>query len=304
MEDSSIARKDLKMGESGEVQGVRYDLHDDEGGLRKALESFPTAGVVGLDTETFWERASNRSSVSLVQLAAAEGSIIVADVLATGIEPLRPALESPELFMVAHNARFDQMILSGAGVQAAGLIDTLQMARMTLRLPSYSLAAVVEHLFGLPLDKTFQKSNWRRRPLSKSQVSYAALDALIVLRVYEELKSRLTGEGRFEEALRASTLSNQPSQAAPRQKRPKIELSPQLSAEEKRVVRKLKAWRLGRAQSENVPAYMVCQDRTLEHLVRVRPETLEALGGVYGLGSAKITRFGEDLLKALREACS
>lgn len=291
------------MGESGEVHGVRYFLHDDESGLRKALDSFPSGGVVGLDTETFWDRSSNRSSVSLVQMAAAEGAILVADVLATGIEPLRPALESPELFMVAHNARFDQMVLSGAGVQTAGLIDTLQMARMTLRLPSYSLAAVVEHLFGLPLDKTYQTSNWKRRPLSKAQVSYAALDALIVLRVYEELKSRLTDEGRFEEALRASTLSNQPSQGA-RQKRPKIELSPPLSAEEKRVVRKLKAWRLARAQTENLPAYMVCQDRTLEHLVRVRPETLEALAGVYGLGSSKITRFGEDLLKALRDACS
>lgn len=291
------------MGESGEVQGVRYCLHDDESGLRKSLDTFPAEGVVGLDTETFWDRPSNRSSVSLVQLAPAEGEILVADVLAAGIEPLRPALESPELFMVAHNARFDQMVLSGAGIQPAGLIDTLQMARMSLRLPSYSLAAVVEHLFGLPLDKTYQTSNWRRRPLSKAQVSYAALDALIVLRVYDELKSRLTSEGRFEEALKSSTLSNQPSQGA-RKKRPKVELSPPLSADEKRVVRKLKAWRTERAQSENVPAYMVCQDRTLEHLVRVRPETLEALGGVYGLGSAKITRFGEDLLKALRDACS
>ena len=291
------------MGASGEVQGVRYCLHDDESGLRKTLDTFPSEGVVGLDTETFWDRPSNRSSVSLVQIAPAGGEILVADVLATGIEPLRPALESPELLMVAHNARFDQMVLSGAGVQAAGLIDTLQMARMTLRLPSYSLAAVVEHLFGLPLDKTYQTSNWRRRPLSKAQVSYAALDALIVLRVYDELKSRLTAEGRFEEALRASTLSSRPSQGA-RKKRPKVELSPPLSAEEKRVVRKLKAWRLERAQTENLPAYMVCQDRTLEHLVRVRPETLEALGGVYGLGSAKITRFGEDLLKALRDACS
>jgi ribonuclease D len=292
------------MGESGEVHGVRYCLHDDESAVREALDSFPKEGVVGLDTETFWDRSSNnRSSVSLVQLAAAEGEILVVDALATGIEPLRPALESPGLLMVAHNARFDRMVLSGAGVQTAGLIDTLQMARMTLRLASYSLASVVEHLFGLPLDKTYQTSNWRRRPLSKAQVSYAALDALIVLRVYEELKTRLTLEGRFEEALKASTLSDRPSQGT-RQKRPKIELTPPLNAEEKRVVRKLKAWRLMRAQTENVPAYMVCQDRTLEHLVRVRPETLEALGGVYGLGSAKITRFGEDLLKALRDACS
>jgi ATP-dependent DNA helicase RecQ len=49
---------------------------------------------------------------------------------------------------------------------------------------------------------------------------------------------------------------------------------------------------------------MVCPDRTLEQLARDMPETLEALASVYGLGESKISKFGEELLKALREACS
>jgi ATP-dependent DNA helicase RecQ len=65
----------------------------------------------------------------------------------------------------------------------------------------------------------------------------------------------------------------------------------------------LKRWRLERANAQRVPAYMICPDRTLEHLARVRPETLEALASIYGLGESKIKNFGEDLLKALRELC-
>jgi ATP-dependent DNA helicase RecQ len=48
---------------------------------------------------------------------------------------------------------------------------------------------------------------------------------------------------------------------------------------------------------------MICADRTLEHLARARPETLEALADIYGLGESKIKRFGEEMLRALRESC-
>jgi ATP-dependent DNA helicase RecQ len=51
-----------------------------------------------------------------------------------------------------------------------------------------------------------------------------------------------------------------------------------------------------------VAAYMICQDRTLEHLAMEKPETLEALQAIYGLGASRISRFGEELLEALRRA--
>ena len=75
-----------------------------------------------------------------------------------------------------------------------------------------------------------------------------------------------------------------------------------LTREEKRVVACLKEWRRARAHKERVPAYMICHDRTLEHLARARPTTLDALQSTHGLGEAKIARYGEDLLAALREA--
>ena len=68
------------------------------------------------------------------------------------------------------------------------------------------------------------------------------------------------------------------------------------------VVKALKLWRLERANTQRVPAYMICPDRTLEHLARSRPETLDALASIYGLGESKIKNFGEDLLQALRDA--
>ena len=282
---------------------IAYRFFSDEQSLREALADVPAEGVWGLDTETLWSRGNNNSQVSLIQIAAPAREVFVVDALAVGVEPLRTLLESPYPQMVAHHARFDQGVLAGAGIQAGGLIDTLQMARMSLSLASYSLASVTEHLFGVPLDKTLRTSNWGRRPLTKAQMAYAALDARMVLLVYEELKRRLEAEGRFDEVLRASTLG---ARVAPgkRTRRVTQALAPPLSPEEKRVVTRLKTWRLERARTQNVPAYMICPDRTLEHLARTRPETLAAMGEIYGLGSSKIEKFGAELLSALKDACS
>ncbi|HEX7314644.1 MAG TPA: HRDC domain-containing protein [Pyrinomonadaceae bacterium] len=274
--------------------------------LREAAEALGGERLIGLDTETCWDVKSNGQQLALVQLAPPVGDVLVADVLATGVEPLRPLLESPDVKMIAHNARFDEGVLRGAGVRAEGLIDTLRMSRMALTLGSHSLAALCEHLFGLPIDKTLQKSNWRRRPLTRAQIEYAALDARMALLVYGELSRMLTEEGRLELALRASEIMpSEPKEpgAEPRKKRklavPELILTP----EEKHIVKALKSWRLGLANTRRVPAYMICPDRTLEHLARARPETLEALADIYGLGESKIKKFGDELLRALRESC-
>jgi len=290
--------------ETRDTGGTTFRLLTETGAAREAVEPLLAEPLVGLDTETFWESAANRSKLSLVQVAAPQGDVLVIDALAVDVEIIRPLVESTSVRMAAHNARFDEMVLTGAGLRPAAFVDTLTMSRMSLRLPSHSLASVAEHLFGARLDKSFQKSNWRRRPLSPAQVAYAAEDARMTLRVYQELSRRLEVEGRLELALRVATLRPADPNREPRKRRATpAPAGPPLTKEEKRIVKALKGWRLSRANEQRVPAYMVCQDRTLEHLARERPSTLEALRNIHGLGESKITRFGEELLKALGEAC-
>jgi ribonuclease D len=273
----------------------------DADAARRALEQLKSEPIVGLDTETYWDAADKRAHVSLVQIAPPSGEVLVFDALAMGVEELRSLVESPEVKMVAHNARFDELILMGAGLRPGGFIDTLRMSRMALDLPSYSLAAVSEHLLGLPLDKSLRTSNWRRRPLTRAQITYAATDARVTLKVFEELRSLLAARGSFEKALQASTLTGAEARA-PRRKRIKHAPAIPLSPEEKLLVAHLKKWRLDCSRARRVPAYMICPDKTLEHLARERPGTLEELLAIHGLGESKIESFGEELLQALRDA--
>lgn len=58
-----------------------------------------------------------------------------------------------------------------------------------------SLDSACRFLLGRPLNKTEQCSDWRRRPLTDAQTRYAALDALVLLQMMDELTRRGTTDG-------------------------------------------------------------------------------------------------------------
>ena len=275
---------------------------DESAEARAAVERLSGEEVVGVDTETIWRPEGAR--ISLLQIAARAGEVIVIDALSTDAEVWRPLVDSPNVLMAAHNARFDEGVLAASGLKPAGFVDTLRLARAALRLPSYSLAEVVSHLFGISLDKSFQKSNWRRRPLPPDQLAYAARDARLALCVYDKLERLLRNQNRWEEAYGHALLSTQSSAEGKGRKRRATNQPPPppLTPDEKRIVLALKKWRLEQAFASRVRAYMICPDRTLHHLAQEKPATINALTGVYGLGESKISRYGEALLEALRQA--
>ena len=61
----------------------------------------------------------------------------------------------------------------------------------------------------------------------------------------------------------------------------------------------LKAWRLDRARTDDVPAYVVFSNATLSEIAERRPQSLAELAGVSGVGPAKLERYGEEVLRVL-----
>ena len=61
----------------------------------------------------------------------------------------------------------------------------------------------------------------------------------------------------------------------------------------------LKKWRLERSKSDEVPAYVVFHDATLEEIARKKPKSLEELAEVAGVGPTKLERYGPEIIKAV-----
>jgi ATP-dependent DNA helicase RecQ len=69
---------------------------------------------------------------------------------------------------------------------------------------------------------------------------------------------------------------------------------------ERSLLDQLRALRTSIARRESVPAYVVFADRTLREMARARPVTAGALADVYGVGPAKMEKYGEEFLGAIR----
>jgi len=63
---------------------------------------------------------------------------------------------------------------------------------------------------------------------------------------------------------------------------------------------RLKAWRSGQARAQGVPAYVILHDRTLAAIAEARPETLDALARVDGIGAVKLERYGDAVIALVR----
>jgi len=64
----------------------------------------------------------------------------------------------------------------------------------------------------------------------------------------------------------------------------------------------LRDWRAERAKADGVPPYVISNNRQLAQVVKVRPDTLAALGAIEGFGAAKLKKYGAELLALIAGA--
>ena len=91
--------------------------------------------------------------------------------------------------------------------------------------------------------------------------------------------------------------------AVPGAELPRIGAAAQATPDES-LFEQLRAWRLERARSDEVPAYVVLHDATLRELAAVKPSSHGDLAGVKGFGPAKLERYATDVLAVISAAAS
>jgi ATP-dependent DNA helicase RecQ len=75
-----------------------------------------------------------------------------------------------------------------------------------------------------------------------------------------------------------------------------------VSDEDAPLLSALKAKRRALAEAAGVPAYIVFNDRTLIEMAETRPETLDQMARISGVGAKKLERFGEEFLEVITGA--
>ena len=76
---------------------------------------------------------------------------------------------------------------------------------------------------------------------------------------------------------------------------------PVLPLREQKLFERLKWWRMEVARQQNLPAYVILQDSALREIAIAKPETADELLQISGIGSKRLSMWGEDILRLVGE---
>ena len=171
---------------------------DDAATLARHLEAWRGQPRVGLDTEFIRER-TYYPQLALVQLSV-PGEILLADPLAEGVAAaLKPLLEDASTTKIMHSASEDlQALARGVGALPAPMFDTQVAAAMAGLGGGLGYQKLVETITGVTLEKGETRSDWLRRPLSESQLRYAAEDVAHLHELHDALEPKLRELARLD----------------------------------------------------------------------------------------------------------
>jgi ribonuclease D len=267
---------------------------------RLSAEEFATVDTEFMRERTYWPE------LCVVQLAG-EHEVAVIDAQAPELDlaPLGELLANQAVLKVFHAARQDiEIFVLRFGDVPRPLFDT-QIAAMVAGFGEQaSYDSLVSALADGSIDKAHRFSDWSARPLSASQIAYAAADVTWLRTVYRRLCDRLRQDGRLDWV--AEEMAELANPALYR-------VDPETVWERLRprstnrrflgMVRALAAWREREAQRINIPRQRLLRDETLLEIAATAPSDPDALARARGISRGFAEgRTGASLLAAIVEA--
>ena len=238
---------------------------------------------IGLDTEFIRER-TYWPQLALVQIAIETDDgldILLVDPLVPGMTgALATLLADTRILKVMHSPSEDLVAFKHAcNTVPRPLFDTQLAAALAGIAGGMGYQRLVESLTGVTLAKGETRSDWMRRPLSPSQLEYAADDVRHLFELHDALDADLTRLGRrawlAEDAER--TLANADSDDVERWPHLSLRSAQFLDLGAQRRLVRLLRWRDRYARDNDRPRTWILDNELATAIARVPPADIEAL---------------------------
>jgi ribonuclease D len=278
-------------------------LITDNAWLAQVCEELGSATICALDTEFVW-RNTYKPLLGLIQVAAPGGPEFLVDPLKiTDYSPLTKVLQAPGCLKMLHACSQDLPILRDHLALPVNMLDTQIAASFCGYAYQISYAKLAFACLGIEPDKSAQRSNWLRRPLTDKQLLYATQDVTALLEIYKVLQEKLESSGRMEWALAESAdFANATMAGLERPTYLKIKGYGRCQGREFWLLQRLATWRDETAQKRDCPPRWVLDDPTMLALARRQPQSRNQLFSLPDSDQRGLNRYGRDVLPIIEEA--
>jgi ribonuclease D len=259
---------------------------------------------VAVDTE-FMRETTYWPKLCLIQAATHTDDAVI-DPMAEGmdLEPFLEVMRDERILKVFHAARQDVEIFNNLKAMPRPLFDT-QVAGMAAGFgEQIAYDALVRQMLKIELDKSSRFTDWARRPLADSQLTYALADVTHLARLYPMLRERLEKENRLVwvtdemQALTDPANYDVAPENAWKRLKPRRHTAKYLA-----VYKAVAAWRERTAQHRDQPRGRILKDEAIDEVATQAPTDAAALDRLRSVPKGfSGSKFGPDLLEAIREA--
>ena len=260
------------------------------------LEAFANramrSSVLAIDTE-FLREKTYYAKLCLLQLATDDETAIVDPFEVEDLRVLAPLLENESVVKLFHAGGQDlEILLREVGTLPRPLFDTQVAAALLGHTQQIGYAALVHAECGVTLKKIDSFTDWSRRPLSESQLEYAADDVAYLPRMYERMRAQLVELGRLAWLDRDFEDLADPKRYATneRERYRRLKRVSQLSRRQLAAAREVAAWRELEAQRRDVPRKWVVTDEQIVEACKREARTIDELFMVRGMSDRLSTK--------------
>lgn len=282
---------------------MQFSLVTDRQVLPDIIAQCRTKAAVAVDTE-FARFNTYYPIVGLVQLYDGESCYLIDPIAVGDLSPLAELLVDESVVKVLHSCSEDVEVFCDALKIAPGPIFDTQIAAALLGVGfSVSYQNLVNHYLGIMIPKEETRSDWLQRPLTDSQLEYAALDVTHLLTVYETQVEELEKLGRTDWVSEecAQLAEDVPTQIDPDLYYHKVKNLWRLDRKQLQVLKKLCAWRESTARERNLPRNRIVDEKVLFHIAAKGLSDKQGFREA-GVTSRQLKFHCEDLTRVIAEA--
>ncbi|MFT5193455.1 MAG: ribonuclease D [Cellvibrionaceae bacterium] len=244
-----------------------------------------------------------KEEICLIQISVGDIDYIIDPKTDINLAGLGLIIQDPTIEKVFHACEYDLILLKKQfDWEVSNLFDTMWAARI-LGVEKIGLANIIRDVFGVELDKKFQKADWGKRPLSPEMLAYAQNDTHYLHRLRDHFAIKLKALGHWEEAQESFVLQS-------RVNLPNTDFNPDnfwnfhgikyLEPQNQAICKALFAFRETEASKYNRPLFKIFDNKRLLQLAEYPPATMDELFRTRGLPGWYIRKRGPNLLQAIR----